>query len=119
MINLIRNILFLSLFLFPPIFSQTIKEIEISGNIVFSDNEIKNWASISEGQPFTSELLDSAKAKIAAELNSSGYFHLSFEKTSFQFSSDSQTVKISLQIEEGTPTYIKKLQLSSEDTADV
>jgi outer membrane protein insertion porin family len=119
MINQIRNILLLSLFLFPSIFSQTINEIEIEGNILFSDNEIKNWASISEGQLFTSGLLDTAKVKIAAELNSAGYFHSSFEKTGFQISSDSQTVNILLHIEEGEPTYINKLLLSSEDTTEV
>ena len=119
MINQIRNILLLSLFLFPLIFSQTINEIEIEGNIIFSDNEIKNWASISEGQLFTSGLLDTAKVKIAAELNSAGYFHSSFEKTGFQLSPDSQTVNILLHIEEGEPTYINKLLLSSEDTTEV
>jgi outer membrane protein insertion porin family len=116
MISLIRNILFLSSLLAHLIFSQSIKKIEIEGNRIFSDNEIKNWANLYEGQSFNSSFFDSSKTKIAAELNSAGYFHSTFDKTEFQFSSDSQTVNVLLHVEEGKPTYVNKLLFSSDDT---
>ena len=119
MINLIRNIIFLSLLSAHLIFSQSVKEIEIQGNTVFSDDEIKNWANIYEGQSFNASLFDSSKTKIAAELNSAGYFHSSFEDSKIEFSLDSQTINIFLNVEEGKPTYIKELLFSADDTINV
>jgi outer membrane protein insertion porin family len=119
MINPIKNILCLALFLSHSIFSQSIKEIKIEGNTLFSNNEILNWSSIYEGQKFVSGLIDTAKAKIAAKLNSEGYFHSTLDRTEFRFSSDSQTVSIILYIEEGKPTYVNNLLLESEDTTAV
>jgi len=118
-INLIRNIIFLSLLSAHLIFSQSVKEIEIQGNTVFSDDEIKNWANIYEGQSFNASLFDSSKTKIAAELNSAGYFHSSFEDSKIEFSLDSQTINIFLNVEEGKPTYIKELLFSADDTINV
>jgi len=119
MINLIRNIIFLSLLLSHLIFSQSIKEIEIEGNTVFSDSDIKNWANLNEGQSFNVSSFDSSKTKIAAELNSAGYFHSSFKDSEIEFSPDSQTVNIFLNIEEGEPTYVKELLFSTDDTSNV
>ena len=87
MINPIKNILFLLLLLTHSISSQSIKEIEIDRNMVFSDNEIKNWSGLYEGQSFDPRFLDSSKTKIAAELNSAGYFHSTFSESEIQFSS--------------------------------
>jgi outer membrane protein insertion porin family len=116
MIKPIKNILFL--FLLPAhfIFTQSIKKIEIEGNTVFSDDEIKSWANLYEGQTLNTRVLDSSKTKIAAELNSAGYFHSTFNKSEFQFSSDSQSVNILLYVDEGKPTYINKLIFSTDDT---
>ena len=116
MIKPIKNILFL--FLLPAhfIFTQSIKKIEIEGNTVFSDDEIKSWANLYEGQTLNTRVLDSSMAKIAAELNSAGYFHSTFNKSEFQFSSDSQSVNILLYVDEGKPTYINKLIFSTDDT---
>jgi outer membrane protein insertion porin family len=119
MINLIRNIIFFSLLPAQLIFSQSIKEIEIEGNTVFSDSDIKNWANLYQGQSFNVSSFDSSKTKIAAELNSAGYFHSSFKDSKIEFSSDSQTVNIFLSVEEGKPTYIKELLFSTDDTSNV
>ena len=119
MINLIKNIIFISFLLIPSILSQTIKEIEIIDNSIFNDNEIINWSNLYEGHTYTSGLLDSSKIKIAAELNVAGYFHSSFNKSEIQFSADSLSVNIVLQVNEGDPTIVKDLFFSTDDTTNV
>jgi len=117
MIRPIRNIVLLYFLSIQLIIPQTIKEIEINDNMVFSDDEIKSWAKIYSGQPFTSGLIDSANKFIAAELNSAGYFHSSFGKSSWLFSADSQSVNIVLLVNEGNPTILNGMFFSSDDSA--
>ncbi|MBT8377848.1 MAG: BamA/TamA family outer membrane protein [Ignavibacteria bacterium] len=116
MTNLIRNIFLFSLLLSHSIIPQSLKEIEVEGNEIFSDTEIKNWANLYEGQTFTTDLLDSAKTKVAVELNSAGYFHSSFKDSKIELSPDSQTVNVFLNVEEGNPTYVNELVFSTDDT---
>jgi outer membrane protein insertion porin family len=119
MINLIKNIIFLSFLFINSIIPQSIKEIEINDNSIFSDSEIKKWANLYEGQPYTSSLFDSSKTLIAAELNSAGYFNSSFEDSEAQSSIDSLTVNIILHVKEGEPTFVKELFFSTDDTINV
>ncbi len=119
MTNLIKNICISSLLIIHPVLSQTISEIEINGNSVFSDNEIKSWAKLSEGMIFNSGLIDTSNIKIADELGAAGYFHSSFKGTEIEYSQDSQTVKISMQVDEGEPTYVNQLIFLTDDSAGV
>jgi outer membrane protein insertion porin family len=119
MINLIKNIILLSFLFINSIIPQSIKEIEINDNSIFSDSEIKKWANLYEGQPYTSSLFDSSKTLIAAELNSAGYFNSSFEDSEAQSSIDSLTVNIILHVKEGEPTFVKELFFSTDDTINV
>lgn len=116
MINPIRNIFLLSCIAVQLIIPQTIKEIEINDNTVFSDEEIKSWAKIYSGQPFTPGLTDSAKTLIAAGLNSAGYFHSSFSESSGIFSADSQSVNVILSVSEGEPTFVREIFFTQDDT---
>ncbi len=117
MTNPIRNIVLLYLLSIQLIIPQTIKEIEINDNSIFSDDEIKSWSKIYSGQPFTSALIDSANKFIAAELNSAGYFHPSFKESSRLFSADSQSVNIVFSVNEGKPTILNEMFFSSDDSA--
>jgi outer membrane protein insertion porin family len=119
MINLIKNIILLSFLFINSIIPQSINEIEINDNSIFSDSEIKKWANLYEGQPYTSSLFDSSKTLIAAELNSAGYFNSSFEDSEAQSSIDSLTVNIILHVKEGEPTFVKELFFSTDDTINV
>ncbi len=119
MTNLIRNIFFISILFNQLVFSQSIKEIEVEGNTVFSDSEIKNWSTLYEGQSFSIDLFDTSKTKIAAELNSAGYFHSSFKDSNFEISSDSQIVNIVLNVEEGEPTYVNEIHFSTDDVLNI
>jgi len=116
--RIINNFLF-SFVLILPVFSQTINEIEISGNTVFSDEEISEWTGVSVGQRFIPGLNDTIKTNIAGELNSRGYFHSSFEGSELIISPDSQKADIKLHVDEGKPTVVKHLFFSASDSLEL
>jgi len=118
MINL--NNKFLILFCFPFFLSaQTINSTEVNGNTLLSDSEIINLAGAIKGNLFYPGLLDSAKSRIANELVLKGYLNSRFEGSSVTISEDSQKVDLVINIEEGTPTVVNKVFLTSSDSADL
>lgn len=118
MIHLNKKVLFC--FCFPLFLSaQTITKTEVNGNTLLSDNEIISISGTAGGNVFYSGLLDSAKKKISNELALKGYLNSSYEGSSFTFSEDSQKVDIIINIDEGTPTIVKKVFLTSQDSTDL
>ncbi len=75
MIHLIKNILLYLLIFSLAAFAQKIEKIEINSNNVFSDGEIKQWASLNEGQNFYPGILDTSLSRISTNLISNGYFN--------------------------------------------
>jgi len=118
MINL--NNKFLILFCFPFFLSaQTINNTEVNGNTLLSDSEIINLAGAIKGNLFYPGLLDSAKSRIANELVLKGYLNSKFEGSSVTSSEDSHKVDLVINVEEGTPTVVNKVFLTSSDSADL
>jgi len=118
MINLNNKILIL--FCFPFFLSaQTINNTEVNGNTLLSDSEIINLAGAIKGNLFYPGLLDSAKSRIANELVLKGYLNSKFEGSSVTSSEDSHKVDLVINVEEGTPTVVNKVFLTSSDSADL
>jgi len=119
MIRLIRNIFLLFITFFVTSFAQKIEKIDVGNNKVFSDDEIKKWAGLNEGQNYFPGILDSSFSRISSALSYNGYFNFSFEDSQIIFSSDSQQVDLVLNVDEGQPTIINNLFFTSSDSMDI
>ena len=119
MIHLNKNILFYLLIFSFAAFAQKIEKIEINSNTIFSDGEIKQWASLNEGQNFYPGILDTSLSRISTNLISNGYFNFSFDGSQLEFTSDSQKVNLLLNVEEGQPTFVKELFFKSSDSVNI
>ena len=119
MIHPIKNILFWLLICSSAFFAQKIDKIEINQNQVFSDDEILIWAGLNEGQNYFPGIIDTSLSRISNNLISNGYFNSSFTGSQFSFESDSQKVSLQINVNEGNPTYIKDLFISSVDSASI
>ena len=99
--------------------SQIISKIDIEGNKDFSDADIKSWLQVGEGTKLYHHLLDTLKSRVAAQLDLRGYFNSGFENSKLIYSADSQKVSVLLKVNEGDPTYIKKVFFSGNDSLQV
>src|SRR5690606_37623337 len=90
----------------------------IEGNYDFNDQEIILWSGISTGQVYYEGIIDSVKKNLAFNFALHGYFNSSFEGTSFQFSPDSQSIDISISVDEGKPSYINKIEFVNAENFD-
>ncbi len=117
MLRLVKYIFISLILLIPNLHSQIIESIKISGNKVFSEEEISNWIGVKPGSQVTPNLIDSIKSKLALQFGSLGYFHGSFENTKLQQTADSSKYKLNIFIKEGEPTYINKLEITGLDSS--
>jgi len=101
------------------VFAQKVDRIEVNKNSFFSDDEIKKWAGLNEGQNFFPGILDSSLSRISTNLISNGYFNFIFEGSQFELSSDSQKVSLLLNVDEGKPTYVKELFFKASDSVSI
>ena len=100
-------------------FAQKVDRIEINKNSFFSDDEIKKWAGLNEGQNYFPGILDTSLSRISTNLISNGYFNFIFEGSQFELSSDSQKVSLLLNVDEGKPTYVKELFFKASDSVNI
>ena len=108
---------FLLLLVYPFILlPQVIDNFEITGNNDFKENEILGWARVGKGTKIYDGILDTIKSRVAFNLSLNGYFNPSFEGTVMEFSEDSQKVNINFVADKGTPTFINKIILTSNDS---
>lgn len=119
MTHLNKNILLYLLIFSLTAFAQKIEKIEINSNSIFSDGEIKQWASLNEGQNFYSGILDTSLSRISTNLISKGYLNFIFEGSQFELSSDSQKVNLLLNVDEGQPTFVKELFFKASDSLKI
>jgi len=98
-------------------FAQRVEEIEINSSRVFSDTEIQSWAGLNVGQIYFQGIVDTSLTRISTALSYNGYFNPSFEDSRVKFSTDSQTVTIKLNIDEGEPTVIQEVIFSATDSS--
>lgn len=98
--------------------AQVIGELNITGNLVFDDDDYLNWSGVNTGEKFTLNVLDTIRANIAAELGNRGYLGSKIDSTTTSLSADSQKVTIKLTIDEGDPTYVNHFIYTGADSED-
>lgn len=114
-----KNILIILIALSAAAFAQKVDRIEINKNTFFSDDEIKKWAGLNEGQNFFPGILDTSLSRISTNLISNGYFNFIFEGSQYELSSDSQKVNLLLNVDEGKPTFVKELFFKASDSVNI
>ena len=114
-----RLISFTLLFLFTFSFTypQTVESIQVIGIHVFSQDNVLRWSQVSTGTKIFPGFLDSIKTRLALHFGAEGYFHAEFQGSKIELSPDSQHVKLIIKIDEGEPTYLKKIFFTGLDTA--
>jgi len=100
------------------LFSQTIEQIQVTENNIFDDDNYIEWSGINKGFQVFPYLLDSVKWRIANQLSLRGYFNTNFTGSEIKYLPDTQNVKIILNINEGTPTYIGNIKFERTDSTD-
>lgn len=97
-------------------FSQTIESLQIKGSKIFTEEEITGWSNVKKGDKFSPDLIDSVKSRLALQLGNRGYMHSSFEKIRTGYKPDSLHINIGITIEDGEPTYIRKIIYNGLDS---
>lgn len=113
-----RLISFYMVFLitFSNTYPQKVETIQVIENHVISQDNILRWCQISKGTKIFPGFLDSIKTHLALHFGAEGYLHTEFQGTRVELSPDSQHVKLIIKIDEGEPTYIKKIFFNGLDT---
>ena len=119
MICLVKNIILLLAVLSVSTFPQKVEQIDVNVNRIFNDDEILSWAGLNEGQNYFPGILDTSLSRISSVLSQNGYSHFSFEGSSVEFTNDSQSVNLHLNIDEGRPTIINDLYFTSSDSISI
>lgn len=121
MTHLITKIFyFFTLFLLLTIISsaQTIGRIEITGNKNFESSDYLTWMKIGIGAQTMPGLADSIIARTKLGLANYGYMHSRIETPEIVLSPDSQNVNITVNVNEGEPTFINKVIPVNADSRD-
>jgi outer membrane protein assembly factor BamA len=116
MSHLVKIIIFFFLISSGFLLSQVVESFDVSGNSAFSDSEYREWSEISNGLKLFQGMMDSIKTRIAYQLGSRGYLHVEFDNESVKYSSDSQMVAIEIEITEGEPTFVRKININGLDS---
>ncbi len=106
------SILLLTQYCFP----QVTDKIEISGNKVFSAEEILRWSGLRKGLLFDASLIDTALSRISFNLAQLGYHNPVFSGTTFQIAEDTSSANISIVADEGKPTLINEIYFIDADS---
>ncbi len=108
---------FLFFFIIPSfLFPQSVKSVQVKGASDFASGDIINWSGIGSGTKIFSGIVDTVKKKLAFNLGERGYFNSSFEGTHYEYEPDSQQVVFYIDINEGSPTYIRNINIVWEDS---
>jgi len=92
--------------------AQIISKIEVSGNKIFTESDYLSWINISSRQNYFQGIEDSAKTRIASKLNERGYYNFFFNNIITE-KIDSVKSRLKINIDEGTPTIIDKIQINN------
>lgn len=106
------SILLLTQYCFP----QATDKIEISGNKVFSEEEILRWSGLRKGLLFDASLVDTSLSRISFNLAQLGYHNPVFSGTTFQIAEDTSSANISIVADEGKPTLINEIYFIDADS---
>lgn len=98
--------------------AQVIKDINVTGNRVFDNDDYYTWSGLNIGEKYNKNLLDSIRINIAVELGTRGYLESRFDTAYAVLSPDSQDVTLNLHIDEGRPTHINHFVYAGADSED-
>jgi outer membrane protein assembly factor BamA len=98
--------------------SQVVESFDVTGNSAFSDSEYRQWSGISNGLQVFPGMIDSVKSRIAKQLSLRGYLNFKFEDEKVAYSPDSQKVDLLINISEGSPTYVRDINIGGLDSID-
>ncbi len=94
---------------------QVINSVTVSGSHEAADGDIVSWSGISSGSTTFKGIIDSVKYRLAARLADIGYLHSSFNGTKI-IPIDSNSVDLVIDVNQGSPTYVKKLTVTGPDS---
>jgi len=118
MLHLVKKIIYFSILFFSTGYSQVIESFEITGNTVFSDNQYREWSGVTTGIRMFPGIMDSVKSRTAHHLSTRGYFDFKFSEDGLTYSPDSQKVSLSINIFEGSPTYVSEININGKDSVE-
>jgi outer membrane protein assembly factor BamA len=96
--------------------AQKLSSFEVIGNYNFDNSQYLQWSKLRLGQPYFKGIVDSAKTGIAKNILSQGYYYFKFGDAKLEFSHDSSTFKITLDIDENSPVIVKNIYYEDEDS---
>ncbi|MFZ2324379.1 MAG: BamA/TamA family outer membrane protein [Ignavibacteriaceae bacterium] len=96
--------------------AQRLSSFEITGNFNFDDSQYLRWSGLHIDQPYFIGIVDSAKSNIAKNILLQGYYFFEFGNSHLEFSKDSTTFKISLNIKENSPVVVKNIFFQGVDS---
>ncbi len=94
---------------------QVINSITVQGNHDAGNNDIVSWSGTQEDTKIYKGIIDSVKYRLASHLADIGYLHSSFAGTKL-IPVDSNSVSLVINVDQGTPTYVRKLSISGLDS---
>jgi len=116
MIRLAKFSLIIFVFFTSSSLTQSLKGFEVSGNFDFDDSEYFQWSGLRFSQPIFTGILDSAKSRIAFNLNIRGYYFSHFNEAKLDISQDSTSATIFITIDEGKSAVIKNIYFNGIDS---
>ena len=100
------------------LYSQTIGSINLNGNKSFNKSDYFEWINIFPGQSMFEGLKDTLMKRISFNLNQRGYFDYKFDAISFDSAKTKNNVDITININEGVPTFFNKVNVENVSKAD-
>ncbi len=119
MSNQVSRIVLFFLILTSSFFSQNLRSIKVTGNKIFSEKELIAWSGLSISGKVNVINLDTAFVRIASNLSYRGYYNADFSGSSIDYGVDSTSNVVNLFINEGEPTFIRKIELSISDSTEL
>lgn len=113
MIRLIINIIFCLCFTLP-VFSQQLKEISVSGNHIFSQDDFNRSIKIPTGIKIYPEISDTISRRISLFMYEEGYYNFSLEVSPVDSASDT----LFINIDEGKPTFCHNISFENNSLTD-
>ncbi len=110
--HLLPKLLLILFLITTPHSAQTISKIEISGNKTFPQSDYLSWVNLSPGQKYFQGIEDSIRTRIVSALNERGYYNFSLNNISKE-KIDSAKALLKINITEGSPTHINKIQINN------
>ena len=121
MIHQLIDKLYFSLFIFffsISAIAQTIDNIEVNGNSDFAKSDYLNWINLNNKKHFSS-VADTIKQRISLNLQQNGYYNFRIDSVKSFFSTDSQKISITVNLNEGEQTQVNEIFIQNLDSLEL